>query len=78
MDVPEVKRADYPCLAVTDDGFVSLLLPSGSTKEDLKLPEGELGEQIRALVDDGKEVLVSVVTAMGEEAIISFKEQATK
>lgn len=63
---------------MTDDGFVSLLLPNGTTKEDLKLPDGELGDQIRTLVDDGKEVVVSVLNAMGEEAIIAFKEQTSK
>jgi len=27
MDVPNVKKADYQLLDVTDEGFVSLLLP---------------------------------------------------
>jgi len=76
MDVPNVKRADYQCLAVSDDGFVSLLLPNGTTKDDLRLPEGELGEQIQAATDEGKEITVSVLTAMGEEAIIAMKEGA--
>ena len=35
-------------LSIDDEGFVSLLDDALGTKEDLKLPEGELGTQIRA------------------------------
>jgi len=49
MDVPEVTRVDFTLCDVTDDGYISLMsMDGGSTKDDLKLPEGELGEQIRA------------------------------
>merc|ERR1711879_447874 len=44
MNVPNVKRTEYTLLDIADDGFLSLLLPDGSTKEDLKLPSGHLGE----------------------------------
>jgi len=76
MDVPNVKRAEYPLLAISDDGFVSLLLPTGETKDDLKLPDGDLGQQIRTYVDEGKELTVSVLAAMGEEAVVAAKEAA--
>lgn len=35
-------------LSIDDEGFVSLLDDALGTKEDLKLPEGDLGNQIRA------------------------------
>jgi len=57
-----------------DDGFLHLLLPDGSTKEDVKLPEDALGKQIKEGFDDGKELMVTIVAAMGEEAAVSFKE----
>jgi translation initiation factor 5A len=59
------------------DAAVSLLKDDGSTKDDLNLPVGELGEQIKAAFDDGKDLLVSVLAAMGMEAIISFKENVS-
>lgn len=46
----------------------------GSSKDDVKVPEGELGDQIAAQFDDGKDLLVTIVSAMGEEQAIAFKE----
>eukprot|EP00695_Tsukubamonas_globosa_P000969 TRINITY_DN190_c0_g1_i2.p1 TRINITY_DN190_c0_g1~~TRINITY_DN190_c0_g1_i2.p1 ORF type:complete len:166 (-),score=88.24 TRINITY_DN190_c0_g1_i2:100-546(-) len=48
MDVPNVKRVDYQLMDISDDGFASLLAEDGSSKDDLKVPDSELGEQIRA------------------------------
>ncbi|RCN46565.1 Eukaryotic initiation factor 5A hypusine, DNA-binding OB fold protein [Ancylostoma caninum] len=43
-------------------------------KDDLKMPEGDLGNQIKEALDkDEGSVLVSVVSACGEEAILGFK-----
>jgi len=74
MDVPNVKRADYQLMDITDEGYVSLLLTDGNTKEDLKLPEGELGTTLRESFDSGKELIVSVLSAMDEESVVAFKE----
>lgn len=63
---------------IGEDGFVSLLLDDGTTKDDLKLPEGELGTQIKEAFDEGKDLLVSVLKSMGQEAIISQKENTAK
>ncbi|KAI8147666.1 eukaryotic translation initiation factor 5A-2 [Fennellomyces sp. T-0311] len=73
MDVPNVVRREYSLINI-DDGFLSLLLDDGSTKDDVKLPEGEIGAQMEADFDEGKELLVTVVAAMGEEHALSFKE----
>jgi translation initiation factor 5A len=58
MDVPHVKREDYQ-LTDIDDGFLVLMSDGGDLREDLKIPEGELGVQLRAEYDAGKELLVS-------------------
>lgn len=47
MSVPVVKRKDYQLLDVDSDGFLSLMNDDGSTKDDLKIPEGEIGDEIR-------------------------------
>ncbi|KAI7903407.1 eukaryotic translation initiation factor 5A [Cokeromyces recurvatus] len=73
MNVPNVNRQDYALLNI-DDGYLSLMLPDGSTKDDVKLPEGELGTKLEEEFDEGKELVVSVVSAMGEEHCLSFKE----
>jgi translation initiation factor 5A len=49
-------------------------LANGASKDDVKVPEGDLGKQIQADFDAQKDLLVTIVSAMGEEAAISFKE----
>ncbi|CEP21390.1 IF5A [Cyberlindnera jadinii] len=73
MEVPFVKRTEYQLLDI-DDGFLNLMTQDGDTKDDVKAPEGELGDSIQAAFDEGKDLLVTIITAMDEEAAISFKE----
>jgi hypothetical protein len=45
-----------PQLDVTDDGFLSLMSEDGSTKDDVKVPDGEVGDKINKLfTDEGKD-----------------------
>lgn len=60
MDVPHVKREDYQLTDISDDGYLTLMSDNGDLREDLKLPDGELGTQLRAEFDNGKELLVSI------------------
>jgi len=73
MDVPNVSRTEYQLVNI-DDGFLNLMLQDGTAKDDVKLPEGDLGKEIQAGFDDGKDLLVTVVAAMGEEQAMSYKE----
>ncbi|KAG0290321.1 Eukaryotic translation initiation factor 5A [Dissophora globulifera] len=73
MDVPNIKRVEYTLVNI-DDGFLNLLDADSNQKDDVKVPEGELGQKLEADFEDGKDLLVTVVAAMGEEAAISFKE----
>lgn len=36
-------------LDIQDDGFLSLMDDNGSTKDDVKLPEGDVGDRINKL-----------------------------
>jgi translation initiation factor 5A len=65
MDVPNVTRKEYQLvgysehrrvilltvqqLDVSDDGFLSLMADDGETKDDVKVPDGEVGEKIEKL-----------------------------
>jgi len=69
MEVPNLTRIDYTVLDI-DDSFLNLMGTNGEVKADVKLPEGELGTQIQQGIDADKEVIVSVLTAMGEEAVV--------
>lgn len=43
----------------------------GNSKDDVKVPEGELGQQIQNEFDAGRDLYVSILSAIGEEAAIS-------
>jgi len=73
MDVPNVQRTEYQLVNV-DDGFLNLMTTDGASKDDVKVPEGDIGIQISAGFEEGKDLLVTIVSAMGEEQAISFKE----
>lgn len=57
-----------------DDGFLNLMTTDGTPKDDVKLPEGDLGKSIETDFENGKDLLVTVINAMGEEQAISVKE----
>jgi len=73
MDVPNVQRTEYQLVNI-DDGFLNLMTQDGTPKDDVKVPEGDIGTQIATGFEEGKDLLVTIVSAMGEEQAISFKE----
>ncbi|CAA2975779.1 eukaryotic translation initiation factor 5A-2 [Olea europaea subsp. europaea] len=79
LQVPHVNRTDYQLIDISEDGFVSLLTENGSTKDDLRLPTDEnMLKQIKDGFAEGKDLVVSVMSAMGEEQICGLKDIGTK
>jgi len=74
MEVPVVARNDFQLVDITGEGFVSLMNTEGDMKDDLRLPTDEVGTQIRTLFEEGKQVVISVIGAMGEEKVVAAKE----
>jgi len=78
MDVPNIGRQEYTLVDINDEGFCTLMLENGDTREDLTLPKGtedaeKLAEQLKSMHAEGQELVVSVLKAMGEEMINSVK-----
>jgi translation initiation factor 5A len=74
MMVPNVNRKEYALMDISDDGFVSLLdEDKNETRDDIKLPAGDLGTEIKDKFDKEESLKVTVLKAMGEEAILSYK-----
>lgn len=74
IDVPNVSRSDFQLIDISDDGYVSLMNDKGDTRDDLKLPEGDLGQKIREeFSKEDISVIVTVLAAVGEEAIVACK-----
>jgi translation initiation factor 5A len=83
VEEPVITRAEYTLIDISKDRFVTLMDGTGNTKENLKLPEGELGEDLekkyKEVKDDtSSDLLVTVVGAMGIEQIYSFKVSGGK
>lgn len=79
VDAPLVERKEFTLNFIDDEGFMSLMNESGDMKEDLKLPEEEwlkdVVDKCRAILEAGeKECLVSVISAMGKEKLITCRE----
>eukprot|EP01010_Urceolus_cornutus_P001463 NODE_2004_length_674_cov_1315.798400_g1566_i0.p1 GENE.NODE_2004_length_674_cov_1315.798400_g1566_i0~~NODE_2004_length_674_cov_1315.798400_g1566_i0.p1 ORF type:complete len:177 (-),score=67.97 NODE_2004_length_674_cov_1315.798400_g1566_i0:142-615(-) len=74
LDVPNVQRTEYPVVDIDHDGFVTMMDPNNEEKNDVKVPAGDVGARMQKDFDDGKELIVSVIKAMGEEAIVACKE----
>jgi len=83
MDVPNVKRQDFQLSDIDDEGFLSLMDDNGDCREDLKLPDNEIGVDIKKRWDDiesgetddaEKGLICTVLMACGEECVIAVKE----
>ena len=73
VDVPEIERIEYQ-LANIDDSYLSLMNDNGEIREDIKLPEGDLGLELQTKFDDGKVLIVIIISAMNQNAVIGLKE----
>ncbi|XP_074548784.1 eukaryotic translation initiation factor 5A-1-like [Halichoeres trimaculatus] len=72
MDVPHVTRKDYQVIDVSD-GFLTLMEDNGDTREDLRVPDNDLGKEISKKVDHGDQFMVSVLKAIEEEDVVAIK-----
>ncbi|XP_071378964.1 eukaryotic translation initiation factor 5A-1-like [Centroberyx affinis] len=72
MNVPHVGRKDYQVLDITE-GFLSLMNDVGEIREDIRLPEGDVGKEIMKKNQMGDQFLATVLTAVGEEAVVGTK-----
>ena len=61
---------------MTDDGFLSLMSTEDfSTKGDVKVPQGEVGEKIEKLFHNEKKLVkVTVLGAIGQELAVEAKK----
>jgi len=74
MEVPNVKRKDYQLIGMEDE-FLSLMDDTGETREDMKCPDerDEVGNEIRNAIENEVDILVTVLSACGEECVIASK-----
>jgi len=73
VNVPSVHRAEYSLVDIAN-GYLHLMTTDGTSKDDVKVPEGEDGKKITEDFEAGKDLLVTITSAMGEAVYVSFKE----
>ncbi|XP_066296858.1 eukaryotic translation initiation factor 5A-1-like isoform X3 [Branchiostoma lanceolatum] len=76
MDVPNVNRKDYQ-LNNIDDSYMSLMDDSGDQREDLKVPNNDLGKDIMSRFEKGETFNVTVLKACDTEMVIGIKIQTS-
>lgn len=63
VDIPNVTRQEYTLIDITNDGKVAIMAENTETREDLNLPDGELGDKIKEKFEKANGlVLVSVLS----------------
>lgn len=78
MEVPIVTRKEYLLVDIDDEGFLTLQDDCGEVIEHLKPSDPELKGKLEEAVEGGMETLVTVVSACGEEKVMSSKPGNTK
>jgi len=79
LECPVIKRTEWQAISVDDDGYVTLMDTKGNTRSDLKLPndtenDETTSQRIKDGLENGKEVICTVLAAMGFEKIETAKD----
>jgi translation initiation factor 5A len=76
VQVPIVKRIEYSLVDISTDEFCSIMDTEGGVREDVKLPDWPegFGREIRLAFEEGKSLIVTLVSAMGHDQIMAMKE----
>ena len=77
MNVPRVTRIDYQLMDI-EEGYLSLMKETGLLRNDIKLPEDDIGKEIKQKHDSNSDdgpgtVLVTIMKAMDEEVAVAVK-----
>ena len=83
VEVPNIKRTPYTVIDVDNDGFVSLMDAQGNLRQDLKCPDDteedqKNTEKIKQCLQDGQQVMVTVLESMKIEKIVEVAQDKSK
>lgn len=77
VECPNVVKNEYELISIDNNDFCTILTPEGDYREDLKLPNGndfDFVNPLKAAYDKGSNLLVTVVSALGQEHITGYRE----
>ena len=74
MQVPNILRKEFMVISIDPDGYIELLdTDTSDTRSDIRGNDGNLKE-IHVLLDADEDVLVTILSAMDREEIVSIKK----
>jgi len=75
--VPNVVRKEYSLVDINADGYCSLMDDGAQCREDIKLPDypDNFAREIKTAYEEGKQLAVTVLSAMGHDQIVAMKEE---
>lgn len=76
MAQPIVNRKDYQLIDIDEEGYITMMDEKNNTRSDLRLDvEGEEGhKKVKDEFEEGKDLVVTVLSALGKEKVIAHKE----
>lgn len=77
VTIPVIETRDYSVVDISEEGYLILMNNSSELDESFKLPSGEIGEQIKKMHKDGISIIVTVISTMGEENILSCRDEVS-
>lgn len=76
VDCPNVKRSVYEFVSIDDNNYVTFIDEKGELREDLTAND-ELAAPLKDAQDSGKNILLTVLSALETEQIMSIREDRT-
>jgi translation initiation factor 5A len=76
IKMPIVQKNQYTLINIGEDDFLSLMDEIGEVREDIDLPgDTNLRDNITQAFDNGKNISITVLTAMNNDRVIEFVEE---
>lgn len=76
MNSPVVARKDYQLIDIDSEGFITLMDDKSETRSDLRLDfeNDEIHRKVKEDFEDGRDLLLTVLSALDIEKVIASKE----
>ena len=81
VEVPNITKIELELISIDQNNFCTVLTEDGEYREDLKLPKEEDNMWVKSLketFENGKNILVTILNVLGQDHIISFREDVKK
>ena|SRR6478609_5006557 len=75
VSVPEIIRDTYAVLDVSDEGFLSLM-KNGVIREDVRLPDDSIGQEIKTLLEREITPEIVLMTVLDHNIVLSVRESS--